>query len=37
MTDITIDTGLPFLAIAITSFAGMATMKQLAGYYSLSL
>jgi hypothetical protein len=37
MTDITIDTDLLFLAIAITSFADMATMKQLAGYYSLSL
>jgi hypothetical protein len=37
MTDITIDTDLLFLAIAITSFAGMATMMQLAEYHSLSL
>jgi hypothetical protein len=32
-----IDTGLLFPAIAITSFADTATMKQLAGYHSLSL
>ncbi len=36
MTDFTTDTDLLFLAIAITSFVSMATMKQLAGYHSLS-